>query len=264
MDPYPEMPARYRPTLMREKNSKGRIARKPKNDDGRGMVPNIANGRLDTTYNAYLANLDPKGKTKKSTAVRYALAACPDSRFREFLVKMSMPRYRHYTLATIAKTCDISLAQFGEFWQKAQHARAVAIAQEGMAEVTSDMVDDARTVEVPCDRCDGFGFVYTEDGLDARRVKGLRKMGDRSVRPCPTCSGARVIRRIGDQESRKNLMVMAGHAGRSGGGAGVQINFGSMESAVEKMSRITFNLDDEAEVVEVRPTLQIAPPEVSS
>jgi len=214
----------------------------------RGMVPTSSFGRLDSEFNSYLQELDPRGETEQGASVRLALAAATDTRFNLFLEYLSRKEFARYSLATIAKNCDITLAQFAEFWQKSQRVRAIAMAQNGIVSFIPDMVSESHSQMESCSRCDGTGGVF-KDKDDDDPASG-------HLRVCPDCKGTGVKKRSGDQESRKMLLEMTGMTGR-GGGAGVRItqNFGgsTMESAVDKMSRVTFEVGDEVIDVEAEP-----------
>lgn len=214
-------------------------------DSPRGLVPAASHGRLDESYNAYLDALNPKANRD----VQLALAASTDTRFREFYERLSEPRFRRYKLATIAKSCNISLPQFADFWHSAQKMRILAKAQDGLMEVTEDIVADARTKYISCERCDGFGFVYMEDMPAGAKVKGQGVLGDRQIRACPLCEGKGRVTQPGDPDARRSLLEMTGLSGRRSGAA-VQItqNFGTMESAVDKLSRVRFDVADAVDV----------------
>lgn len=204
-------------------------------------MPTSTYGKQDLVYNEYLSSIDPLGASTRSASVRLALAGSTDPKFREFLDRLSHPRYKTYSLATVAKTCDISLPEFADFWRKAQNMRTLAIAQEGFADVTSDMVADARTRQVCCERCDGYGEVHQPDStLPPRR--------------CPVCLGVGTLPRPGDTDSRRILAEMTGNV-KKGGSGGVQINnfvnAPGIESAVSKYDRVSFNIDDD--VIDVDP-----------
>jgi hypothetical protein len=128
--------------------------------------------------------------------------------------------------------------------------RALAKAQDAVVEVTSDMAIDARSKDTPCDRCDGFGWVYAEDlPDDIAETAGIYPMGEKKVRTCPLCDGTGKQRKPGDVESRKMLLEMAGHIGKRGASAGVRIvqNFGGagIEAATDRMNQVTFDVTAE-------------------
>lgn len=218
----------------------------------RGLVPTSSFGIKDTTYNEYMAGFDPRQEGAKGAALRVALAQATDIRFREYLERTMDPRCKHMSLAALAKERDIPLHEMAEFWQKAQHQRALAIAQNGIVEVMDDIVYDARSKDEPCGRCDGFGVVYVEEGME-KFVDGVEKVNprdpaSRSIRACPMCKGNGKVKKSGDTDARKMLLETTGHTGKRSGGA-VQIvqHFGGagMESAVDKLSKVSFDVDFE-------------------
>lgn len=195
----------------------------------RGLVPTSSVGCTDIPYNTYLSELDPKHNEN----VQYALAAATDGRFREFLRLLSEPQCRHYALATIAKKCDISLPEWGDFWRKAQTQRALAIATNAIPALTIDMTIDAQSRTVVCERCDGLGEV---------------EHGEGKFRPCPNCEGKGTTRKVGDMHSREKLLEMSGLINKKGSAAVViNQNFGGMgvDSASDRLSRITFDVTAE-------------------
>ncbi len=218
----------------------------------RGLVPTSSFGIRDTTYNEYLDGFDPRGDEPKAAAIRLALAQATDIRFREFLERVMDPRCKRMSLAALAKERGIPLHEMAEFWQKAQHQRALAIAQNGVIEVMEDIVYDARSKEEPCGRCDGFGVVYVEDGMgkfaDVEKLEP-ENPESKSIRACPQCKGTGLGHKSGDTDARRMLLETAGYTGKKSGGAGVQIvqNFGGagMESAVDKLSKVNFDVDFE-------------------
>lgn len=223
----------------------------------RGLVPTVSFARYDIAYNDYLATIDPRGDSKDSAAMRLALAGTSDYRFKNFLEEAGKPSNRGLTLAAIAKMCEISLVEFQDWRQKAQTQRILAKAQEGMLAVTDDLVENARNRDVACDRCDGFGSVVCDSkaprstpGL--RRVKGIKKADDTWMRDCPACKGKGTLRGSGSEHAIDKLIDMTGLSSKSKGGAAVQIvqNFGgaSMDSAVDRLSKITFDVGDAIDV----------------
>src|SRR5260370_13988014 len=90
----------------------------------RGLMVRRGRAAHDDACNGFLNELDLRGNSERSAAVRFALACSDDLRFREFLDRLGCPRYMQYSLAAIARTCDIRLQEFVDFWQKAQIERA--------------------------------------------------------------------------------------------------------------------------------------------
>lgn len=238
----------------------------------RGLVPAASHGIFDTTYNEYLNTLDPRGNSDNSKAIRLALASSTDRRFRNFLERVGDPINKGKSLAALAKMDEISLVEFQDWRQKAGTQRILAKAQEGVLLMTEDMVEEARSRDVTCDRCDGFGSVVCDSRAPKktpgfRKIKGLKGADDTYVRQCPSCKGTGKTRAYGSEHARDKLLDMTGLSGRGRSTPAVSItqNFGgaSMESAVDRLSRISFDVTEaiEATATEIP---QIAAPAESS
>jgi hypothetical protein len=199
----------------------------------RGLVPTSSFGILDTTYNDFLQTVDPKANPD----AQYALASATDRRFREFLRIMGEPRFSRYSLAALAKTCDISLPEWADFWRKAQITRAIAETSNAIPDLARDMMADARSQNVMCERCDGLGTVDPTGG-----EKDI-------VRCCPACKGLGTLSRPGDSHARDKVLEMTGLSSKAKGGAAVTINanFSGMgiDSATERLNRISFDVSAE-------------------
>lgn len=223
----------------------------------RGLVPASSYGVLDKTYNEYLGALDPRGTSTRGHAVRVSLAAHADNRFRVFLARLSETRFKRYSLAAIAKGCNISLTEFADFWQKSQNMRTLALAQDGLFDVTSDIITDAKSKPMACERCDGFGWLYVDSDLAAQ--PGVRRLVPRDkeskqIRACPTCKGTCLVTKSGDTDSRRMLMDIAGVGGRKGSAVTINATFGS-QSTMDKLSKTSFDISDDADapVIDVDP-----------
>lgn len=217
--------------LIKEKNSP------------RGLVPSSSFGKLDDAYNNFLGDVDPNN----SPQAQHALACATDARFREFLRLIGEPRYSRWSLAAVAKTCDISLPEWADFWRKSQLQRALLQATNAIPKLTNDLIGDAATQHNACERCDGLGEVEV-DSDDDGQSKGKKR---KSVRVCPACKGQGTIRKPGDTHARDRLLEMTGLGGKKGGAAVIiNQNFGGMgvESATERLSQITFDVsaDDDS------------------
>lgn len=223
-------------------------------EKGRGLVPASSHGHLDIPFNDYLNALDVRGKgddPEQTRWVQQALAASPDARFNEFLSRaLGNHLNGRMSLATIAKQCGITLMEFMEFVAKGQNARILAKAQTATVEVIGDMAQDARTKDVVCGRCDGYGVLLDElramqDRANDERAKGKR-VQEPEARPCPNCQGTGKAKKVGDTDSRKLLLETAGVIGKGKGPSIVlNQNFGgnSMESAVGKLNSVSFDLE---------------------
>jgi hypothetical protein len=203
----------------------------------RGMVPVL--GRMDHVYNAYLDEVGVRDP-EKAPVVEQALACAADARFRKFLDLLKTPFYRKVTLAAIAKICDITQPEWSEFWRKSQHQRAIAMAQNGITEhVMPDIVEDAKSKRMPCDRCDGYGVVQAD-------VEMSGKAKSKKTRTCPACAGEGTVRKSGDTDSRKMLLEVTGLTNKKGSAVQITQHFGGMgiESAVDRLNKVDFAVID--------------------
>jgi len=215
----------------------------------RGLVPASSCGRLDTAYNAYLDSLELRSDSPKSKAVEFALASARDERFRVFLERLSSPLCKRWSLATIAKTCEISLPEWAEFWQKATVQRALAKAQDALPNLADDLIEDARSRIVGCERCGGRGTLKAECPVCANQVTDCPHCNGKGiVESCPDCDGTGKQRKPGDVDARRMLLDMTGLGGRKAPAVQINQTFSSgIGSAMDKMSKVTFDVEVEAE-----------------
>jgi hypothetical protein len=82
----------------------------------------------DEAYNRFLAELDPRGNSERSKVLHFALACSDDVRFHEFHKRLFQPRYRSWSPAAVAVSCDIRLDEFKQFWHQAQTQHIINMA----------------------------------------------------------------------------------------------------------------------------------------
>lgn len=211
-------------------------------------------------YSSWLETIDPVTRPD----VRFALATAPDKRFQMFLELLGSARNgKPLTLEQIAKKCSIGLMEFAGWWQKASTQRAIAIAQLKSAELAADMVEDARSTQAACDRCDGLTWITADDGLppDTKGYRILRMVTPKPTkdnpdpeeyplwrRDCPACDGLGKVRKIGDEFSREKSLELAGLVNKKGGGIAIINNFSGagMPSAVSRLhNAMTIDVSEE-------------------
>ena len=231
------MARKHTKTLMTEK------------DGIRGLVPARNRGYRDRVFSKYLDTLNPRANLD----MQKALAASPDVRFQEFLERVMTPKYRRASLATIAKGCGIDLLEFNQWWGKASAQRAIAEAHLASPGVVEELIEDAKSKDDVCDRCDGIGSVAAPPGL-AGDIPGYRLAREASeehgatyTRSCPKCGGAGKVRRSGDAHARDRLMDIAGLSPGAKGAAVVIQNF----SGASHASAVTI-LEDAMSILDVK------------
>lgn len=201
-------------------------------EKGRGRVPSRLEGSKDRVFAAYLDAMNPRANEN----VQQALAACPDNRFQAFLEKVMTPRYLRVSLATMAKGCGISLAEFQKWHSNVSTQQAIYNAQAASPEIVNDLIDDSKSKHDVCDRCDGLGSIDAPppSACDPPKIPGYRRAAkDLYTRTCPRCQGEGLIKRPGDAHSRDRVLEIGGLKD-SPKGASVVLNFGgaSHSSAV--------------------------------
>ena len=190
----------------------------------------LSRGRV---YGAYLRQLDPRANED----VQLALAASPDPRFKEFLERVLMPKYRHVGLHTIAKACRIGVDEFANWWQREAVQRSIAKAQMASIRLTEEMIADARTKDAECPRCEGLGFIAAPPGLPKdvagyRRIaKATEKEGERWIRDCPACLTQKTVKVSGDVHARDRLLEISGLVKKGGGSLQIVQHFGGASQA---------------------------------
>ena len=233
------MARKHTKTLMTEK------------DGIRGLVPARNRGYPDRVFAEYSDTLNPRG----NVLMQKALAASPDVRFQEFLDRVMTPKYRRASLATIAKGCSIDLPEFNQQSGKASAQRAIAEAQLASPGVVEDLIEDAKSKDDVCDRCDGIGSVAAPPGLEGD-IPGYRLAREASeehgaiyTRTCPKCAGEGTVRRSGDAHATDRLMEIAGLSPGAKGAAVAIQNFSgaSHGSAVPILEDAMSLLDVKAE-----------------
>ena len=225
-----------------------------KEKDGlRGLVPSRKFGIKDKVYGEYLKTLNPR----ENPDVQLALASSSDVRFNEFLERIKERRYARISPQAIAKACGIDLMEFQTWWNRQSSQVAIAKAQNRSIEVVEDMIQDARSSEDVCPRCDGLGFVAAPAGLpgDTDGYKCIEpetaQQEAKYIRTCPKCIASGRIRKIGDAHARDRVLEMSGLIKKDKGPL-VSLNFGgaSHSSAVSSLNdAMPMTIDVESEPV---------------
>jgi len=214
----------------------------------RGLVPSSTYGRFDEPYNAYLDSLDPRGESPRSKAVQFALASARDQRFQRFFEFLYDGRFKKTSLAALAKMCDIGLPEWAEFWQKATVQRALAKAQDALPNLAEDLIEDARSRVVGCERCGGKGLIRDECPMCGNQVLDCPHCGGKGVMlDCPDCGATGRQRKPGDTDSRKMLLEMTGLGGRRAPMVQINQDFSTtgIGSSVDRLSKISFEVQSE-------------------
>lgn len=239
-------------------NMKPRRKLTKEKDEVRGLVPMGADAHLDVEYARYLEEIG----LETDPALRNALAASPDIRFRELLRYLARPSAGKHPLVYWVKQATIDMAEMMAWVGKGQNARAFALAQAAAPKINEAMAKDAESRMVGCTRCDGLGWVQADEGLpgDTPGYRVLRfvtrktkdpELGEVTeeipvwIRDCPMGCDRGKLREPGDEFSREKLLEQTGAINRRGPGIQITQHFGgqSMPSAVTRLEPMTIDID---------------------
>lgn len=171
-----------------------------------------------SVYRAKDASLQALGVTIGD--LKDALVLKDSPKAKEFLAALCNPKYKNWSTAKLAGKFGISPMAIIEIIQKSYLSKGLLNMARGVPMVSQDIVEDAKSQFVTCDKCDGEGEI--------------EKNEERIV--CPNCKGQSTIRRQGDSESRKLMFEALGYKQR--GAPLVQQTFISgnhIESMVNEM-----------------------------
>jgi hypothetical protein len=149
-----------------------------------------------------------------------ALAQSDSAKAKEFLAAICNPKYKNYSIARLAGKYGISPHAVAELWRKSKLSKGVMKMVAGIEIVAQDIVEDAKSQFIECEKCGGTGEID--------------KDGDPDI--CPACKGKGKWRKAGDSESRKLMFEAIGY--RQRGAPLVQQTFISgnhIESMVNEM-----------------------------
>jgi len=205
------------------------------NDPERGLVPvaSQVKGGLKQNDVPFDRFFDHIGTKKSLAPLEDALARSKNVNAVKFLAMLAEPRYGRWRLSTIAKKCGLTLTDMGDIWRNSQIQRSMMEIVNGSPLVAADMVEDARSIQVCCPRCDGLKRV---DGLNGRKIS------------CPNCGGEGVIRKPGDHDSRTKIFETIGLTGK---GRGININNFNGPVSVDRELDELDNLMDDKTVIDV-------------
>lgn len=183
----------------------------------------------------------------KTDDLEDALSRSDNKKLIEFLRLLVKPNFKStrngektaYSIATIAKSCNLTLAELNSFWRDSNLARARDIAFAGIPVVMSDVVTDASNTQVVCPRCDGLGELDTGPDYDTEGREKKRKKS--TARTCPECDGLGKVKKSGDIESRKLLFETTGLTGKKGPMIAIQNNSfapSSLETFVDTFDKM--------------------------
>ncbi len=150
-----------------------------------------------------------------------ALAQSDSAKAKEFLAAICNPKFKNWSIARLAGKYGISPHAVAELWRKSKLSKGVMKMVAGIEIVAQDIVEDAKSQFIECQKCGGTGEIEDDD---------------EETIACTVCKGLGKWRKAGDAESRKLMFEAIGY--RQRGAPLVQQTFISgnhIESMVNEM-----------------------------
>ena len=193
---------------------------------------------IDKLSNAFIESLG------SNSEFQTALALSDSPRAQDLLHDILTPKYRTWTVTALARKHGFSPATMFDLWRGYNTAKGMLTIASGIPEVSKGVVEDAKSIDICCPRCDGWGEIErtskTEDS-EGKPVTSVEKI------PCPQCKSAGSVRKPGDSDSRKLMFEAVGFIKKQNG---ININIGKVgvESVLDELDSI-----DASPIIDITP-----------
>lgn len=195
-------------------------------EGGRGRIPGGSRGIIDKPYEDFI-------KTMDLDELKGALAFADSTKAQDFLSALLSPKFKNWSMSTIAKHHGIGIPQLRAIWRDHKLAQAMQKFTDAAPEVAADIAEDAKSSRVVCSRCDGYGVIKQEPEYD---VDGC--IIPTTPNQCPQCQGRGWMRKPGDSDARKLMLETIGFAGKRAPLIQTNVtNITSVESVIEELDR---------------------------
>lgn len=200
--------------------------------------PKKENRYIDEIHNEYLESLG------NATDLKRALARSESPKAQQFLAELLNPKNSKYSLTRLARRCDLSPTDIIDCFRQYHLSQATVEYLKAAPVVARDVVSDARTVEVECTRCDGFGEVmHPKPDADGNSVWVK----------CPRCKGAGMQPKPGSSDARKLMAEVVGWTkNKSAAQVTVNVNTG-VESVIDEVESLMPEISKSSDVIDITP-----------
>lgn len=165
--------------------------------------------------------------------LKTALALSDNSKARQLMLYLLDPRYRRNSIAYLVRKAGMDALQVMDVWRGAAHTRGLLEIWKGLPAVAKDVVLDARSYMDCCNRCDGFGQIYTEINSTNEQKEPIVQTLSKE---CPKCAGTGQVRKPGNSDARKLIFDTVGWSGKAGPVAPQKAE-GNVLSVIEEMEQ---------------------------
>lgn len=130
-----------------------------------------------------------------------ALAMSSDAKIQGFFRALSDPESKDFSVSEIAHEYGIKVADLATVFKDYKLSQGLINMISKAPDVANDIAEDARSVFVCCNRCDGVGEIPKRDNTWVK---------------CPQCDGVGKTRRPGDVDARKMMFEAIGYSKKGG------------------------------------------------
>lgn len=189
--------------------------------------PERRNGRLDKHVDRINSQLIDKLGSKEE--ISEALASASDPKSRKFLELLIDPRNHETPIARLARRAGMEPIQLAQIMRNHYSAQSVVTFMKNAPVIAEDIVADAKSIQIECPRCNGFGRVQ-----DPFTVTEENPTGD--VIDCVRCGGSGLVRKSGDRDARQLMAETIRWTKNKGTSVTVNnISMGGIDSIVDQM-----------------------------
>jgi hypothetical protein len=199
--------------------------------DRPGLRKPKANKYVDALQNSFIESLG------SSADLQQALVRSESPKARKFLVLLTDPRKRKYSLSRLARIAGIDPLDIANIFRSYYHSESLLTMLREMPVIAQDAVQDSRSTSIECPRCDGWGEIQRE------KIAGKDEEGQRIVevesRQCPRCKGTGIQHQSGDKDARRFVGEAIGLLkNKNGVAVQVNVNHSGVESVIDELEGI--------------------------
>jgi len=188
-------------------------------DSPRPKIQKGVNKYVTSIHNEFISSI---AGTKD---LRLALAKSDNKRAQELLVSLLDPRKKNIATAHLVHRSGLSSLDLLDILRDHYIGSGLQEYLKGFKEIAQDTVEDAKSTNRECHKCDGEGVIEKEG----------------EYKECALCKGTGLIRQAGDPDARK-LIAQSLKLIQSGSGPSVSVsiqnnNHRSFECVIDEVER---------------------------
>lgn len=197
----------------------------------------VTNKYVDELHDEYLERLDPNQDLKA------ALSRSSSPKAQKFLEVLVNPKKSNKSITRLARECGLYPIDVIDILRSYHLTKATEVYISSAPSIAEDIVEDSRTTEIECRKCDGFKEVIHPKPKYEKDAKGKLVAVDNWV-TCPRCNGTGKERKPGSPHARKQVAEVVGWTKNKasihiqvGGNQGMESVIDDVEAAIPEFSR---------------------------